>query len=709
MNSHKQPHSRQSKQPRPGTARTNSLSAVRPRRTFLAAGALVSIVLAAYLPALWDEFIWDDETNVTTNMTLRSLDGLRQMWFEPHSTQQYYPLMYTTYWLEYRLWGLNPVGYHAVNIFFHATAVLLVWRLLARLQVPGAWLGAALFAVHPVEVESVAWVTERKNVLSLSLALGSMLCYLRFSPADESGDLSRVARTGDSWKWYALALFFFALALFAKTVVVTLPAVLLVIYWWKRGRIRGRDAAHLIPFVALSVVMGLVTKSIETHHVGALGKEWSLSLLERFLLAGRALWFYAAKLAWPHPLELFYPRWTIDAAVWWQFLFPAAALALPVLLWLATKRIGRGPLAAFLIFAGVMLPALGFFNVYFMQYSYVSDHFQYHASVALIALAAAAAAVAGTRLRPWIGAWSRAAAGGLLMTLAVVTFRQTFVYHDLETLYNDTIAKNPNGWIAYLNLGTHFDSIDRCEDAIEIVKRGIRIKPDEPRLYACLGNALGKLSEKTKNESLRQAAFEQYQEAVRLNPGYYDVYHSMGFMKLSVAPDEAQSYFIRALQIEPHDAQAVYGLGALAGLADNWVAAQAHFERALEFNPRLAEARQDLVLALMHQGKSTAAIEQLTILARQDPDRAETHFELANLLAARGDYQTAARHYEEAVRLRPTYVEALHNLGAALINMGETDRAIGYLSQALRLAPDNIQTQTTLEQAREIARGSSRP
>ena len=208
-----------------------------------------------------------------------------------------------------------------------------------------------------------------------------------------------------------------ALALAAKTVVVTLPFVLLVIYWWKRGTIHARDVLRLAPFFALSVAMGFVTMLMETHYVGARGEEWSLSPVARLLLAGRALWFYAGKLAWPHPIVFFYPRWQIDARVWWQYLFPAAAVLVPVGLWLLRGRIGRGPLAAVLMFAGVLVPALGFFNVYYMRYAYVSDHFQYHASLALIALAAAAATLF---VRPAAGPVARRAQYSLAVAVLAV-------------------------------------------------------------------------------------------------------------------------------------------------------------------------------------------------------------------------------------------------------------------------------------------------
>jgi protein O-mannosyl-transferase len=664
----------------------------------LRGGLLVGIVFAAYVPAINAEFVWDDETNITNNATLRSIDGLRQMWLEPRSVQQYYPLMYTSYWLEHQLWGFTPAGYHVTNIFLHAAAAILVWRLLARLSVPGAWMAGAIFAVHPVEVESVAWVTERKNVLSLSFALLSIGCYLRFSPPENDRDLDAQA-TADHWRWYGLAFGLFVLALFAKTVVVTLPAVLLVVYWWKRGRITWRDVVPLVPFFALSVSFGLLTASLEVEHVGAQGEQWSLSPIERFLLAGRALWFYASKLLWPHPLALFYPRWTIDAGLWWQYLFPTAALALLVTLWLLRDKIGRGPLAAALVFSGVLVPALGFFNVYFTQYSQVSDHFQYHASVALIALAAAGATLV-VNLYPRRQLVARCCAGALLTLLAVLTFRQTYIFHDLETLYRDTIAKNPQGWIAYLNLSTYLDSVGRDEDALKVVRTGLQVKPDEPRMHASIGNVLGKLAEQNHDPQQRQEAFEHYTRAAQLNPQYGDAFRCLGFMSLKENPSEAQAYFVHALKIQPRDAQSLYGIGAVAGLRGDWASAEQRFEQSLTLDPSFVDARCDLAMALARQSKTVEAIQQCQLALQLDPRRADTHFELANLLIARNDLASAIRHYHEAVQIRPSYVEALQNLGAALLTIGDADRAIDYFNEVLRLEPGNAQAQGNLEQAR---------
>ena len=288
-----------------------------PPKTVLAALGLLALVAAVYWPTLDNGFIWDDETYLENNVSLRSATGLYNIWFKLGAVPQYYPLVHTTFWIENHLWGLDPRGYHVVNLLLHAAAAVLVWRVLRVLELPGAWLAAAIFAVHPVHVETVAWVTERKNVLSCCLALGSIWSYLQFSPPrpDESRPDARVG-TSHQWWFYSLSLVLYVLALFSKTVACSVPAVLLVVYWWKRGRFDWREAARLAPFFVVGLALASLTVWMEKVRVLAVGDEWNFSPADRLLIAGRALWFYAGKLVWPWPLIFFYPRWTIDDTAW---------------------------------------------------------------------------------------------------------------------------------------------------------------------------------------------------------------------------------------------------------------------------------------------------------------------------------------------------------------------------------------------------------
>src|SRR5208283_2705757 len=282
---------------------------------------LVAVTLVAYLPALLGQFVWDDDDYVVNNLLLHSLKGLSQIWFAPGTTPQYYPLSFTSFWVDYHLWQLNPLGYHVTNVLLQALNAILLWTVLRRLEVPGAWLAAAIFAVHPVNVETVAWVTERKNLLAGFFYLSSALACLRFwlpKPVMADGrapGVSEISAIGlGHGKFYWLALCLYLCALLAKTATIALPVAILLAVWWKRGKMGWRELFPLAPFLAVGMAMGLFTVWVEKHFVQAVGKEWAFSFLERCLIAGRAVWFYLGKLMWPHPLMLVYPHWEIHAA-----------------------------------------------------------------------------------------------------------------------------------------------------------------------------------------------------------------------------------------------------------------------------------------------------------------------------------------------------------------------------------------------------------
>ncbi len=288
-------------------------------------------------------------------------------------------MLHSAFWIEHRLWGDATLGYHLVNIFLHATAAFLVALILRRLAIPGAYLAAAIFALHPVQAESVAWIAEQKNTLSAVFYLAAMLAYLHF---DQTRRMPLY--------WWALGLFL--LAIFSKTVTATLPGGLLVIFWWQRGRLSWKgDVLPLVPFFLLGAGGGMITAWWELKINNCVGPEFQFTLLERVLIAGRAIWFHLWKLCWPTKLTFIYPRWQIDVRAWWQYVFPLGVVALAIGLW-SIRRWSRAPLAALLFFAGTLFPVLGFFNLYTFRYSLVANHYQYLASLGAITLAAAGAA-----------------------------------------------------------------------------------------------------------------------------------------------------------------------------------------------------------------------------------------------------------------------------------------------------------------------------
>jgi len=575
----------------------------------LLAGLLFAMTLVVYRPVLDNGFIWDDDEYVVENPVLRTAGGLQRIWLDFGATPQYYPLVHTTFWIEYHLWQLDPVGYHIVNVLCHALAVLLLWRVLALLQLPGAWLAAAIFAVHPVYVESVAWVTERKNVLSGVFYLASLFAYLR-SEGVGNGELGE---SGSS-RFYALSLSSFACALLCKTVTGSLPAVILLLLWWKRGRVRWSDVRLLLPFFLLAVGFGALTAQLETQHVGAAGRDWDLSFVDRCLVAGRALWFYAYKLLWPAPLVFNYPRWEIDAGSWQAYLFPGAALAVLAALWAARRRIGRGPLVAALIFAGTLFPALGFFDVYPMRYSFVADHFQYLASLGLVSLFAAGAARVGARISGGRRGPSEVAAAILLVVLGTLTWFQVQVYRDRETLWRDTLAKNPGSWMAHVNLGTIIEERGQVDEAIRHYRESIRIQPVQPEAYNDLGNAL-----RTRGEFDEAAA--QLRRSLEIDPLYILAHNNLGLLYHDRGEyDEAIRHFQRALEIHPDFAAAHTNLGVTLAAEGRWDEAIRQQREALRIDPDLPQAHNNLASALLEQGEVDEAIAHLTRVVELLPD-----------------------------------------------------------------------------------------
>jgi tetratricopeptide (TPR) repeat protein len=592
-----------------------AVQSLATNRMFLA-GLLVALTLVAYGPTLDAGFIWDDDDYVTENPTLRTADGLRRIWLDYGATPQYYPMVHTSYWLEYQLWGLEPAGFHAVNVLLHTVGAMLLWAVLAALGLPGAWFAAAIFAVHPVHVESVAWITERKNVLSGVFYLASLHAYLRSAGLGRKAvDEHRATRL------YAFSLACFAAALLSKTVTGSLPAVILLLVWWRRGRVGWSDVQPLIPYFVLATGFGLLTARLETQHVGAVGWEWDLSFVDRVLIAGRALCFYAGKLVWPTQLSFNYPRFEIDSGDFVAWLYPAAAVAVVIVAWALRARFGRGPLVAVLIFAGSLFPALGFFDVYPMRYSFVADHFQYLASVGLIALFAAFAAnAAPRRLRQQVG---RLAGGrfvpeivcvGLVLALLTgMSWRQSHVYHDVETLWRDTLAKNRDSWLALGHLGTIAEETGRFDEAIEYFRASARVEPRQHEAHNNLGNAL-----RLRGEFDEAAA--AVERSLAAEPRYGLAHNSLGLIRHDQGEfAEAVRSFERALELDPDFAAAQTNLGITLVAVGDLDAAIARHRAALEIAPDLVAARTNLASALIERGDLDEAVEQLSRVVELTP------------------------------------------------------------------------------------------
>lgn len=540
------------------------------------------LIIAAYSSVFSAGFIWDDDDYVINNQLLRSLAGLGRIWFEPGATPQYYPLTFTLFWAQFQLWGLNPFGYHLVNILVHAVNALLLCLCLRRLHVSAAYWVALLFALHPVQVESVAWVTELKNILSLFFYLLSLLAYLRYADTGAANAFQRRLS-------YTASLILFLLALFSKTVSGSLPAAILLLRWWQNGRVERRDVVSMLPFFALAMILGGMTARLELSHVLAKGPEWDFSAVDRLLIAGRAVWFYAGKLVWPYPLMFNYPRWHIDAGVWWQYLFPLALLGTLFVIWRLRSRIGRGPLAAVLFFVGTLFPALGFFNVYPMRYSFVADHFQYAASIGLLLLL-----VSG--LEVFLAKRGTSAAGrcvlfSLLTTLAAaLTWWQGGIYQNRMTLFSATIAKNPTSWLSYANRGRDYALAGRDDLALADLNKALVLKPDEPDALQCRGSVLLKRTEYGR-------ALADFDKSIALQPKRADYYlHRVKARRIAGLAEQALVDADMVILLDPYLAEGYIERMTVHAIRGDYQKALEDCYRARELGFPLADAELQALL-----------------------------------------------------------------------------------------------------------------
>ena len=631
----------------------------------------MAMTIVAYIPAFKAGFIWDDDDYVTNNKLVQKPSGLAEIWI-PRRTPQYYPLVFGTFWIEHQLWGLEPAGYHVVNVVLHALGAVLLWRILRMLDVPAAWLAGAIFALHPVHVESVAWITERKNVLSGVFYLSAVMAYLRFAGLGDSAAIAKKRRLA-----YALSLVFFIMALLSKTVTSTLPAALLLILWWKKPRIGKSDVLQLLPMFVIGVGMGLLTVWLERAHVGAKGEHWNFTLLQRAMLAGRICWFYAGKLIWPSRLTFVYPRWKIDQAVVWQYLFSISALVVIAALWALRRRIGKGPLAAVGFFAGSLFPALGFFDVYPMRFSFVADHFQYLASIGIICLVCSAVwrisilALKAKTLRI-------AAAMILLLALGALTWRQCYVYQDLETLWTDTLAKNPSAYIAHNNLGTIYAQLGEIEKAGEHFRIALEQMPD----FTSLGNMALYYSKKGQTE----LAIEHYQKALELEPRSPHLHNGLASLLINMGQlEQASVHCEKALELADNFAEAHNNMGVLLMRQKHLDQALECFDRALKINNKFTIAQINRGEVLMALGRFEEAARCFQIAIRQDSRSVNAHIQLGNAYLRMGKTDQAVSMFKTAIEIEPSNGLAHARLGDSMATRGLFAQAMPYYLRAMEL------------------------
>ncbi len=641
------------------------------RRDWVWALLLSALVFAAYAQVFRAGFIWDDESHLTRNPCVIGPLGLKEIWSSAQAV--YYPLVLTSFWALHKFVGLNPLPYHALNVLLHAASAILLWRVLKRLKVRGAWLGAALWAVHPVMVQSVAWVTELKNTQSCVFYLLSIFFFFKWQ--DRGGAVSRPSqrRTSDRrFLGFVLSLLFFLLATLSKPSVVMLPLVLALCIWWTRRKIRWGDALAVAPFAVISAIASAWTIWEQEFHAHAFGPDWAQTLPERFIIAGRAIWFYLSKLIWPYPLIFIYPRWDVASSNLVAYFPLMLAITGLIALWFGPAKWGRALFFAAAYYVISLFPVLGFFNVYFFRYSFVSDHFQYLASMGPLALAGAGIAVLAGRFseKPFalapdtLQSSARAAQtpkrlknallvglGGLfLFLLPVLTWRQTTQYHDLNALYTTTLKKNPDCWMAHYNLG--------------IV-----------------------LSEQGETDQ----AIDQYRQAITQRSDYAEAHYNLGRLLAEQGHfDGAIAHYEKAAQINPSDPEAQNNLGVTLfgiGRVDDAIA---HYLKALEIQPGYAEASCNLANSLIAMGDFDGAIARYSACLSAMPDQPEAQYNLASALLRKGRIDEAIVHYRKVLQLNPESSDAHANLGSALLAKARVRDAMAEYAKALQISPENV-------------------
>ena len=579
---------------------------------------LVGAVIIAYLPVWHAGFIWDDDAFVN-NPLIKHSNGLYQFWFTTNAPD-FFPLTSTTLWLEWRLWGANPLGYHAVNMLLHALSTVLIWRVFAHLRMPGAWLAAALFAVHPVNVESVAWITERKNTLAMLLYIMSLLFYLRFEVTDR-------------WRWYGMALGTFMLALLSKTAVVPMPIVLLGLAWWQRGRISNLDVRRTLPFFGVAVLLGLVTIWFQSHN--AIGSEVvrADSFWSRLAGAGWAVWFYLYKALLPVNLIFVYPKWQIDMTNLLSYVPGLLVLASATVLFYFRNGWGKAWLLGLGYFVVMLLPVLGFWDIYFMKYSLVADHWQYFAIIGPIGLVATGITRASDRLKKRNVFLVPAFSVILLLVLGVLTWRQTCTYSDIETLWMTTIAKNPVCELAHYNLGTFLEEKGQLDRAMTHYQEVIRLNQNNTDAYINRGNIYDKLGQ-------HQLAIKDYNEAIRLKPDCAEAYFNRGcvYAELRQYQRTIENCNV-SIRLKPDYVEAYFNRGSA-------YAELGQYRNAINDFDKIISMQKDYFPVYVNRGYAYAKLSQ---------------------------YQSAIENYNESIRLQPDYVPAYNKRADVYFNQGDKE------------------------------------
>lgn len=600
--------------------------------------AVAVVVVAVYAPSLRGGFIWDDESYIRSNADLRSVAGLRRIWLEPLSSPQYYPLTFSSFWVEHQLWGTEPTGYRVVNLLLHLLNSLLVGFVLCRLDVRGAWLAAALFALHPVHVETVAWMSERKNLLSTAFGSVAVLAWLGW------------VGTADR-RLYAAAIFVFVAALLSKTSILFVPLVLALLAWW-RGDLGRRTLLGLIPFLVVAAVLAYVTAWREASGPTRALLPDAAPLMERLLVAAHALGFQIGKIIWPSGLTMIYPVSAASSPTALRAIglasvaFGAAALA--------ALRGARGPLVALSAYAIGLAPTLGVVDFDFQRFSFAADHFQYAPSIALLAVVAALFARACEHLAATV---QSVAKGAVVIPLAVIAAQHNLDFRDATPLWEQNLRLNPRSWVAYFELGLADERRGDPAAAETKYRHAIDFRPD----YALAQYNLGVL---LLQASRLDEAAEHLRAALAIKSDYSSAAYNLGVIDLQRGDaDAALQHFNATVAMAPRHAKAWFSSGLVWAQRGDWDKAQQSFDAFLESSPPTAAPREQLATALLRLGRQLDAVQRLREAVQLEPTNARVKGALVAQLLRVGSRREAAELCARWERPLPPACDALAGAG----------------------------------------------
>jgi tetratricopeptide (TPR) repeat protein len=648
---------------------------------------IAGLTVWIYWPSLRGEFIWDDNWYLTNNPLMRGVSGLWKFWAQPGSWVEYYPVQETVQWAQWELWGTETLGYHLTNVALHIISALLVWRLLAKFGLRLAWVGGVIFAVHPVQVESVAWISELKNTLSLPFFLLAMCSWIDFEESRRQED-------------YQNALGLFLLALLCKITMAPFAVVILLYAWWKRGRVDLLDLKASGPFFIIAIGLGIVSMVVghlylERGHAPP-DKIDMGSLFERIGGAGVITMVYLARVFLPVGIMLGHPQWQVSFVAWIGYVGWLALLGMGWWIWTKRATWGRHMALGLGFFLITLAPFLGFETVSYMKFTWVLDHLLYIPMIGIIGLVVAGLGSLEGKL-PTGGRFVVMGMVGVLV-IGMAAESRTFagLFLNEQTLWSYTLQRNPDFWMGHDNLGEALLVQKKYAEAIPEFEAVIRLKPDFDEGYYNLGVALDESGKTAEAEA-------KYREAIALNPSNARAYLTLADLektKGNIA--EAEDLLRHAVAVNPNYSAAQIDLGDILVETGRAEEAASLYEQAIEANPDFAQLYYNLGNALLKSGHVPEAIVQFQAAVDLDATVAPMHENLGVALARSWRMPEAISEFQAALAIDPGYQAARDNLGLALMQTGRLDEAKEQFQQALKANPTDVKAAQSLVKLQEI-------